>query len=103
MEVEINVTSENIAEARKHPYGLPSYCPISFAVTDAGMICAEVYPDLARAFDDKANIDYEADLPLKAQEFVKMYDSGEPVGPLSFVLTFEDVRKKYPGLYKEEN
>lgn len=90
MRLEIEVTREDIARGVPcHPSG----CPIWFAARRAlsTALGREVWCRVERCFVGVGRDEpyAHASLPLPARDFIRDFDSGEDVQPITFQLTIE--------------
>lgn len=100
MKLNINVTQKHIDASKRLS---KCHCPIAFAVVEeavnhGAMISARGVMAMASIDHEKGrlhfnNLNLEFPLPLKARQFIRDRDEGNPVGPFNFVATAQPMRK----------
>ena len=85
--MKIEITQDCIKRGKR---GKGSECPTALAMIDTGLL--EVSVGTFRAYYDTkdgcvSHLRKEKRLPKKIQNFIKRFDNGKPVKPISFLLT----------------
>lgn len=79
MRVKVYIQDKHIASARR---GSPYYCPVALAFSDMGQNVGVTRHWIT--FYSGATI-YDMNLPKKIQRFIKRFDRGLKVRPISFM------------------